>query len=214
MSLRKSHYNKGSADTQMVFGLTMLFLMLGFVYFRLMRYLNEVSPNALTRFTKNILDWLYGFVPVLSIISFALSALFLFGIVYVYRQYSKIIAEENKKYKPSKAVQEAEKVKNEKWERIENHIASDNPSDWKLAILEADIILDEMLEKMGYHGDSVGEKLKGVEKSDFTTIDNAWEAHKVRNSIAHEGSDFLINQREAERVIALYKTVFEEFKFI
>lgn len=110
--------------------------------------------------------------------------------------------------------QAAVKYVNPKWNKVQEHINSKNPSDWKLAILEADIILDEMLDKMGYHGMTIGEKLKMVEQSDFTTINSAWEAHKIRNSIAHEGSDFLINQREAERVIALFKEVFEEFRYI
>lgn len=103
---------------------------------------------------------------------------------------------------------------NPKWHKVQVHINSKNPGDWRLAILEADIILDEMLDKMGYHGATIGEKLKMVEPSDFNTINNAWEAHKIRNSIAHEGSDFLISEREANRVIALFKTVFEEFKYI
>jgi hypothetical protein len=103
---------------------------------------------------------------------------------------------------------------NKKWARVNEHIQSENPGDWRLAILECDIILAEMLEKMGYVGDSVGEILKGIEKSDFTSIEAAWEAHRVRNIIAHEGSDFMLSKREAERIVTLYRQVFEEFKFI
>jgi hypothetical protein len=87
-------------------------------------------------------------------------------------------------------------------------------SDWKFAIIEADIMLDEMLTTMGYKGDTVGEKLKQVERSDFSTVEKAWEAHKVRNQIAHEGSAFSITKPEAVRVIELYKDVFEEFFII
>ena len=75
-------------------------------------------------------------------------------------------------------------------------------------------MLDEMLQRMGYRGESVGDKLKTIEESDFTSINEAWEAHKVRNQIAHRGSDFLITQREARRVADLYKRVFEEFRYI
>ena len=103
---------------------------------------------------------------------------------------------------------------NEKWEKVVVHINSQNPSDWKLAILECDIMLGEILEKMGYMQESIGEKLKSVEPSDFDNIENAWEAHKIRNSIAHEGSEFMINEREAKRVIGLYETVFREFEYI
>lgn len=103
---------------------------------------------------------------------------------------------------------------NEKWQKVIIHINSENMNDWKLAILECDIMLGDILEKMGYMQESIGEKLKSVEPSDFTNIEAAWEAHKIRNAIAHEGSDFLINHREAKRVIGLYELVFREFAFI
>lgn len=105
-------------------------------------------------------------------------------------------------------------ILNEKWQNVLIHINSNNPSDWKLAILECDIMLADLLEKMGYMQESIGEKLKSVEPSDFTNIESAWEAHKIRNAIAHDGSDFVINEREAKRVIGLYEVVFREFQYI
>jgi len=103
---------------------------------------------------------------------------------------------------------------NPKWIKVLGHINSDNPSDWRLAILEADIMLDEMLDKMGYPGQTLGEKLKMVERSDFDTLDLAWEAHKMRNNIAHEGSDLIMSKDEASRVITLFERVFKEFRYI
>ncbi len=103
---------------------------------------------------------------------------------------------------------------NGRWLKIVDHIGSKNPSDWRLAILEADIILDEMLSKMGYHGQTLSDKLKSVGEGEFQSLNSAWEAHKIRNAIAHEGSDFLISEREAKRIIGLYEQVFKEFKFI
>ena len=61
---------------------------------------------------------------------------------------------------------------------------------------------------------TIGEKMKAIEKSDFLSIDLAWEAHKIRNSIAHIGSNFELNEREAKRAIALFETVFREFQII
>lgn len=131
------------------------------------------------------------------------------------RRISEIRAAEERELNPKKMEEETpQQVVNRKWQRVIDHLESANPGDWKLAIIEADIILDEMLTKMGYEGGSVGERLKSVERSDFTTIDDAWEAHKVRNLIAHQGADFVVTQREALRVIELYKRVFEEFFFI
>jgi len=102
----------------------------------------------------------------------------------------------------------------EKWERIIKLAESQNQSDWRLSIIEADIILDDLLMKLQLPGATMGEKLEAVEKSDFTTIESAWEAHKFRNSIAHEGNDFLVNQREIHRIISLYEAVFKEFYLV
>jgi len=104
--------------------------------------------------------------------------------------------------------------RNVRWQKVLTYLLSPNESDWRLAIMEADNILGEMLLRMQLPGESIGEKLKGVEPSDFLTLNDAWEAHKVRNQIAHEGANFQLNRRETERVIALFRKVFEEFHYI
>ncbi len=103
---------------------------------------------------------------------------------------------------------------NPKWLLVEEHINSDDLNKWKLAIIEADIILSDLLNTLNLPGDTIGEKLKAVEESDFNTLNDAWEAHKERNKIAHEGSDHDLNQREAKRIINLYRNVFNEFDMI
>ena len=101
-----------------------------------------------------------------------------------------------------------------RWNRVQEQAHSDNEQNWRLAILEADIMLNELLDIKGYKGDTMADKMKQVERGDFNTIDNAWEAHRVRNRIAHEGSAHQLNSREVERVMGLYERVFKEFKLI
>ena len=101
-----------------------------------------------------------------------------------------------------------------RWSKVVEHANTDNPNDWRQAIIEADIMLDELLSVQGYHGDTVGEKMKQVERSDFNTIDLAWDAHKVRNRIAHQGSEHDLNPREVRRVVSLYEQVLKEFHYI
>ena len=89
---------------------------------------------------------------------------------------------------------------------------SDNSNDWKAAILDADNLLDIILLENGYRGANLGERLKDAK---FDTIDDAWEAHKIRNNIAHSStSDVTISKRETKRVISLYSKVFSEFYYI
>ena len=119
---------------------------------------------------------------------------------------------EEQKYYP-KEVLEAQNT-NPQWQRVLVHVNSQNESDWRLSILEADIMLGDLLDKLSLPGDTIGDKLKVVEKSDFTTVDNAWEAHKIRNRIAHDGVSFQLSGHEARRVIGLYQQIFEEFGII
>lgn len=100
--------------------------------------------------------------------------------------------------------------KNKRIEDMIEHSNSDNPTDWKLAIIEADIILDEILKEAGYGGISLGERLKSISPSQLESLDDAWQAHKVRNQIAHGGADFILTQRLAQDTIKQYRRVFYE----
>ena len=104
-------------------------------------------------------------------------------------------------------------LKNERWERVLERLAAENPAEWKLAVIEADNMLDDVVKQLRTIGENLGERLKSIEPSDFLTLDDAWEAHKVRNRIAHE-SDFNLTKPQARDTIARYKRVFEEFEYI
>jgi hypothetical protein len=101
--------------------------------------------------------------------------------------------------------------KNSRLEDMTKHIASENPNDWKLAIIEADILLDETLKEKGYAGVSLGERLRSISPTQLQSLDDAWQAHKVRNQIAHGGADFVLTHRLAEETIKQYRRVFAEF---
>ena len=98
-----------------------------------------------------------------------------------------------------------------RWAHVQQLINSGHESDWRQAIIEADIMLDEILDEQGYTGESVGEKLKQVNPSRFATIRDAWDAHMVRNAIAHQGSSYQLTEHTAHRTIAHYENVFREF---
>lgn len=90
------------------------------------------------------------------------------------------------------------------------HSTSDNPNDWKLAIIEADIILDDALKQKGFPGISLGDRLKNVAPQQLNTLQDAWEAHKIRNRIAHDGADFVLTKRITQETINRYQRVFSE----
>jgi len=94
---------------------------------------------------------------------------------------------------------------------VQQHVASGNPNDWKLAIIEADIILGEVLHEAGYAGKTIGDQLKSASTSNFSSLQDAWDAHLIRNKIAHEGADFVLTQQAAKAAMIKYQRVFKEF---
>ena len=101
-----------------------------------------------------------------------------------------------------------------RWNKVEEQSGSSNPESWRLAILEADIMLNELLDIQGYKGETLADKMKQVDRAQFNSIDAAWDAHQVRNRIAHQGTAHEISAREVRRVIGLYRRVFKEFRYI
>ncbi|MCA9353546.1 hypothetical protein KC842_01610 [Candidatus Nomurabacteria bacterium] len=104
--------------------------------------------------------------------------------------------------------------KNERWERIKTLMQSDKDTDWRIAIVEADTILDELIVRAGYKGENLGERLKSIEPSDFPYLNSAWEAHKVRNRIAHDGMNFELSRHTADEAIRNFEAVFRDLGFI
>lgn len=176
----------------------------------------EENPDGwVSEITLELENKLISFGRTFRIVSGIVSLLFLTGVVYSLWRTTQIRKDEAKIFTaPPEGAFETGGPKNNRWQDIVTLVSSDNPNDWRAAILEADVMLDDLVTTMGYPGDGLGEKMQAIEQSDFTTLDKAWEAHKVRNRIAHEGGDFLLTQREARRIIGLFEDVFKEFNVI
>ncbi len=157
--------------------------------------------------------WIATFISSWTIIAFIVSFIALTLLIYFTIRTNQIRAREANKLR-AQIPEQVHAMRNKRWDTIVTHVSSENPNDWRLAIIEADVILDEIVTRMGYRGASLGDKLKQVEPSDFVTLNDAWEAHKTRNRIAHSGSDFILTQREAKRVIDRYAEVFKEFHYL
>ncbi len=144
------------------------------------------------------------------VVGYALSVLGLFAIVYIMVRLFELRRQEEVYYSTPITSTETGPGMNPRWEHIESLIRDDNKSQWREAIIEADIMLDEALGRRGYIGDGVGEKLKAVEPADLRTLQDAWDVHKVRNQVAHTGSSFNLSDTLTRRTIARYEGVLRE----
>lgn len=147
---------------------------------------------------------------VITILAYLLSLAAIGVLVYSTMRLYQVHKEDAPKYATKSAHDVHEQVEHSRWQYITELIESGQESDWRNAIIESDIMLDELLSRLGYQGDSVGEKLKSANPTQFHTLNNAWEAHKVRNEIAHSGSQYQLSEHIAHRTIANYELVFKE----
>ena len=100
-----------------------------------------------------------------------------------------------------------------KWEKIIKRFERGSESEIKLAILEADDLLNEILEKMGYPGETLGEKLKRVKKTILPNSEEILEAHKIKSDIVHDPSYFL-SFEQAKKVLEIYERTLSELEAI
>ncbi len=75
-------------------------------------------------------------------------------------------------------------------------------------LLEADAVVAELLQLIGFSG-SMGDKLKKGGKY-LPDVDAVWHAHKLRNRIAHEPG-LSIDPREAARAMQSFEAVIHKF---
>ena len=126
---------------------------------------------------------------------------------------------EIKEYKEKHA--EEERIKwektastNDRWDAVLQYLFSSDAGNWRLSVLEADSMLEGLMNQLGFKGENLGEKLKGADQDKFKNLTAAWEVHIIRNKIAHEGSEFELSHHEAKRVIAIYEQIFRDYGYI
>lgn len=148
------------------------------------------------------------FVAVVTVLVFA-------GIVWTTLRLREVSHKQHAKYAPIDIEEIEAKEKMVQWQVILNHLNAENSAEWKLAILEADNMLDEILETEGYRGESIGDRLKAMDPGTIGSYRDAWEAHKVRNRIAHEGAATIdLSKKEARDTIGKFEKVFKELGYI
>jgi len=121
---------------------------------------------------------------------------------------------EHQAEREQKLLESHEISQNPRWVKVLKLVISSNAGDWKLAIIEADSMLENLLRELGFKGETLGDRLKSADQDTFRGLSNAWEVHTIRNRIAHEGEAFLLSSHEVKRVVALYEQIFRQYGYI
>jgi hypothetical protein len=185
------------------------YLNIEYIFHKILDFINPIIA-----FLGNSHTWV-----VIGIISSSLSILCIAVIIFSIVRMREIQIYEKKELDHEiheALMRDKEKTRNDnpRWHYILTLIESPNESDWRVAIIEADTMLDELLREKGFTGEGVSELLESARSSGYPSVQNAWEAHLVRNQIAHAGSEFSLTQLEGRRVIKLFQNFFEDLQAI
>ncbi|MEK7650025.1 MAG: hypothetical protein AAB367_03680 [Patescibacteria group bacterium] len=129
-----------------------------------------------------------SFILWIKIIAGTLSLVFAVGIAYVLVQLATFRKKEVIETAPTIESQPQGGLYIYEWTKVKAGLENASDADAALLIIEADSLADRILKDMKLPGETMGERLQALGEQRFESIDDLWEAHKLRNQIAHEGA--------------------------
>jgi hypothetical protein len=188
-----------------------------YLFYRVLLEIGSLFDRSLIEASRAVPDpntpTFQNFYFAAELFLFVVGVVALILIIYYVTQKKQILRAEENVFAEQYASKKELSPKNVLWESIQVHLATESQAEWKLAVIEADKLLDDITLKEGLFGATLGERLKNADETLFRTLQDAWEAHKIRNRIAHEAGYYL-TRRDAQRAIGMYERVFREFKVI
>jgi hypothetical protein len=101
----------------------------------------------------------------------------------------------------------------ERWEGIKRNAQSEDVSKAKIAMIEADKMFGETLEKIGYKGKDTGERMAEVKSGQLIGIEEAKYAHDIFKKIVHNSS-YEIDIAEIQGALEGYEKVFRGLELL
>lgn len=102
---------------------------------------------------------------------------------------------------------------NKSWQKISMRLGKSDEANLRLALIEADNLFDDLLKQMRLPGESMADRLRYIDSSQVSNIDEIWRAHKLRNIIVHS-HEYPITRNEMEFGVKAYEKALKELEFI
>lgn len=100
---------------------------------------------------------------------------------------------------------------NKRWTQITKRLKSDLEEEYKLSIIEADALLDEVLRKIGYKGETIEERLDKLTTESLSNLNEVKKAHQVESDIVRD-PNYRLTKEQAKKILLVYKKAFEELE--
>ncbi|MBI2042316.1 MAG: hypothetical protein HYT21_00975 [Candidatus Nealsonbacteria bacterium] len=99
------------------------------------------------------------------------------------------------------------------WNKIKQHLENGSEIEYKLAIIEADNMLESTLKRMGYGGVTLEERLTKLTSATLPNIEEIYQAHQARNNIVRDPS-FVLGLDDAKKTIGIYERAFRDLQIL
>ena len=99
------------------------------------------------------------------------------------------------------------------WNKILKRLDTGMESEYKLALIEADDMLDTSLKRMGYMGNTLEERLGKLTSATIENIDDIYQAHEIRNTIVHN-PDYRLSLDEVRSTLDIYQRAFNSLQIL
>lgn len=177
-----------------------------------------IDFSSIDFFSIALWQKLYGFAKWIFII---LDVFFICSVVYLWRKgleyYPPFVPYQRIPYlkgiaKPKRGASEVS-MKAE-WDEFVSRARSASDETLPLVILEADKFTDNALQKLGFPGNTMLERIQALARDrKMKTLEAFWRAHKTRNEIAH-APNFILSRSEADRHLVSYQKFLKELGVI
>lgn len=154
-----------------------------------------------------------GWVLFFKIIALVLSLIFSAGILFFLFKsdwLKKIILEDLIEVLTYQPYQERKRKK--AWAKIVRRLGAGIESEYKLAVIEADELLNKTLKEMGWSGKNLEDRLKQLTPATVANLDLLKKAHQVRNNIIQD-PDYKLSLGEAKRTLDIYEQALKDLQF-
>ncbi len=102
---------------------------------------------------------------------------------------------------------------NKSWQKILARLSKNDEANLRLALIEADNLFDDLLKQMRLPGESMADRLRYIDSSQISNIDEIWRAHKLRNVLVHN-HEYQVTRNEIDLSIKAYEKALKELEFI
>ncbi len=93
---------------------------------------------------------------------------------------------------------------NKRWKRITKKVEGGSEQELKLAVIDADDLLYQIMDEKGYEGETFEQLLEGVGRKIVANQEEVLYAHKLRNSIVYD-VDYKLDVKIAQKALTDYE---------